>query len=448
MRTIFAIRREDLSKKAEKRTAIVPELASQITNSNFTLKVQPAIHPEKGEIKRVFEDVEYQQVGASIDENIAEANVIFGLKEIDLEFILPDKTYFMFSHTHKGQEKNRKLLRKLIEKNCSLIDYELIVDEDKQRIVTAFTYFAGYAGMIDSLWTLGKRLKNAGIRNVFEQIPQSIEKENLNEIKAIVQDTGAQILQKGTSPDMPPVITCFLGNGKTSTGAQEIYDLLPTQTISLAELPQIFENGSRNWVYKLVLDIPDMYRLHNRSAYADKELSYDELFDLYLKEPGQFESNLDEIFPYCTVLMNCILWSPKFPRLLSLEDAKHWYQESKSLQVVGDITCDPEGAIQFSQETWIDDPVFIFNPQTGNSKQGFEGEGIAVMAVTNLPCEFSADASRGFSENLAPLLSDLLSADFSASNVEEAHLPDAIRRATILWKGQFTPEFVYMNAFV
>ena len=448
MRTIFAIRREDLSKKAEKRTAIVPVLANQISNANFELKVQPAIHPESGEAKRAFSDEDYVQAGVQINEDISDADVIFGLKEVDLEFILPGKTYFMFSHTHKGQEKNRKLLRKLKENKCSLIDYELIVDDNKQRIITAFTYFAGYAGMIDSLWTLGKRLKKAGIDNVFEQIPQSIEKENLDEIKAIIQNAGAQILQRGTSADMPPVITCFLGNGKTSAGAQEIYDLLPVKSIGLGELADIYENGSRNWVYKLVLDIPDMYRLHNRSHYANKELSYEELFELYFKESEEFETNLDRVFPWCTMLMNCILWSPKYPRLLSLEDTKAWYQQSQSLQVVGDITCDPEGAIQFSQETWIDDPVFIFDPLTGKSTQGFDGEGIAVMAVTNLPCEFSADASKGFSDNLAPLMPGILAADFSAGQVHDANLPEAIQKAVILWKGQFTPEYAYMNAFL
>ena len=91
---------------------------------------------------------------------------------------------------------------------------------------------------------------------------------------------------------------------------------------------------------------------------------------------------------------------------------KKIYKEYKTLQVIGDITCDPNGSIEFSKETWIDDPVYIYNPETETITDGFEGEGIAVMAVTNLPCEFSADASIQFGGNLAPFYKNIVSADY------------------------------------
>ncbi len=76
--------------------------------------------------------------------------MIFGLKEIDTDRILPNKTYLFFSHTHKGQQKNRTLLQTLVKNNSTVIDYELIRTDKNIRLVTAFTYNAGYAGMVDS----------------------------------------------------------------------------------------------------------------------------------------------------------------------------------------------------------------------------------------------------------------------------------------------------------
>ncbi len=117
------------------------------------------------------------------------------------------------------------------------------------------------------------------------------------------------------------------------------------------------------------------------------------------------------------------------------------------MQVIGDITCDPNGSIEFSKETWIDDPVYIYNPETEEITDGFEGEGIAVMAVTNLPCEFSADASTQFGSNLAPFYKNIVSADYKKSFADSELAPE-IKRAVIMWKGEFTDEFKYMKEYI
>ncbi len=448
MPNTIAIRREDLSKAGERRVALVPEVAKLITDWGIPLIVQPEVHPETAEVKRAFPYLQYQQAGAAISEEIDSANVVFGLKEIDKNFILPDKAYYFFSHTHKGQVKNRQMLKKLVQQRATLIDYELIRDENDNRLITAFTYFAGYAGMIDTLWALGQRLSRKGIMNPFFRIPQSIEKEDLEMIKGIIKAVGTYIEEHGTSVEQPPLITVFLGSGKTSTGAQEIYDLLPVTEIGIEQLEEAFHHGSRNTVYKLVLDIPSMFRPKADAPFSIADLDRKTFYDKYLNEPHHFESNLDQVYPYCTLLMNCIIWSPDFPRLLTREDTSMWFERHKSLEVVGDITCDPEGAIEFSKECWIDDPVFIYHPITRTTNFGLDGDGIAVMAVTNLPTEFPADASRGFSENLKPLLKGIVEADYSAQTADVAGLPAAVERAVILWQGQFTPDYQYMEAYV
>lgn len=444
MKYSIGIRREDLSKRGEERVAIVPKLLQEISRDGHHCMVQSALHPKTGERKRRFKDEAYISAGASIQEDLQEASLIFGLKEVEIPHILEEKAYFMFSHTHKGQIKNRKLLQALVDKRCTLIDYELITFKNRQRVLTAFTYFAGYAGMADSLWTLMKRGETFPIQN----LKQSVEYKDMKELTDTLDILSSQIAEQGTNLSKPPLICAFLGNGKTSTGAQQIFDRLPVKEIHLSELAEIYSSGSRNFVYKLVLDIPDMYRLKEAYQHLNAKLSKKDLFNLYLQQPEQFESNMDQIFPYCTMWMNCIIWSPKYPRLISREQAKNWYGQHHVLEVIGDITCDPEGAIQFSAETWIDNPVFMYDPTTNTSTNGFTSEGIAVMAVTNLPCEFPLDASSQFSQDFQPLISPMLAADFHAESLEKAGLPYEIEHACILWKGKFSPQYLYMQTYL
>lgn len=450
MKNIVGILRESLNKKGEKRVAVSPAEAKSIVEWGHKLLVQPAKNPETGEVKRIFPDSDYKKAGGEICEDLSAAKVVFGLKEIPVHRILKDKVYLFFSHTYKGQIKNRKMLKALVENKATVIDYELIRDEKQRRLITAFTFNAGYAGMVDTLWTLGKRLKIMGLQNPFENIPQAIEKEELEAIRKIITKAGKNISNDGTPEQLPPFIFCFLGRGKTAKGAREMFDLLPHKDITPDELELVFSGGSRKQVYALHIGRETIYRLSNEFNYLKEKFEsfpLREKHSFYLKNPDYFESNMDKILPFITVLMNCIVWSPEFPRSVTNTMVKKIYKKYKTLKVIGDITCDPNGSIEFSQETWIDNPVFIYNPLTEKISHGFEGEGIAVMAVTNLPCEFSADASRQFSKDLYPYLKDIIKANYNTS-IEQSNLPLEIRRGVILWKGEFTDEFKYMKKFI
>ena len=450
MKNVIGIMREGISKRGEKRVGITPHYAKEIINWGHRLLIQSAKHPKTGEIKRAFSDSDYKKVGAEISEDLSPAKVIFGLKEIHHTRILPDKAYYFFSHTHKGQIKNRLMLRTLVESRASLIDYELIRDDKENRLITAFTYNAGYAGMVDTLWTLGKRLKLSGISNPFEAIPQAVEGQDLLRVKNILKKVGHKIELEGTPTDLPPIIVCFLGKGKTAHGAREIFDILPHENITLNELEKKFKQGSRKKVYALQLRTNEIYRL--KKKYESESGQYEKLISsekrrFYKEHPEYFRSNLDQVLDYITVLMNCVVWSPEYPRSVTKELMKNIYSQHKTLIAIGDITCDPNGSIEFSKETWIDDPVYIYNPLTGEINNGFDGDGIAVMAVTNLPCEFSTDASSQFSEDIYPLLKSMISANY-VGRMRDSNLPDEIKRAVILWKGKFAADFEYMKGFI
>jgi len=450
MKNIIGLLREGKSKRGEKRTAITPADAKLISEWGHKIIVQSSIHPDSGEEKRIFKDSEYRKAGAIISEDLSNANIIFGLKEVFPTRIIPGKAWYFFSHTHKGQIKNRPMLKKLVESKATVIDYELITNANNERLITAFTYNAGYAGMVDSLWTLGKRLKILEVKNPFEEIPQAVDGQDLQSVKKIIKSVSWSIQQEGTPKHIPPIIVCFLGKGKTAFGAREIFNLLPHKEITIEEIETAVKDGNKKQLYALRLGINEIYRFKKNIKFNSAE--YEKLQvrgkqNFYLEHPNFFESNLDKIIPYTTVLMNCVIWSNEFPRSVTKSMMKNLWPSNQTLKVIGDITCDPNGSIEFSKETWIDDPVYIYNPVTEEIKDGFDGNGIAVMAVTNLPCEFSADASIQFSNDLKPFLKKMIKANYSGS-LAESNLPEEIKRAVILWKGVFSPKYSYMKKYI
>lgn len=450
MHNTIGILREGLSKPGEKRVAITPKYAKQIVQWGHKLIVQPGVNPKNGEVKRIFPDIAYSRAGAEVSEDLSAADVIFGLKEIHSSRILPHKAYCLFSHTHKGQIKNKKMLKTFAENHTTVIDYELICNDENNRLITAFTYNAGYAGMIDTLWTLGKRLKIKGIHNPFESITQSIEEEQLKKAKGKLEHVAARIKSKGTPKKLPPIIVCFLGTGKTAKGAREMFDIIPHEDITIDQLKDVYRNGSKDKLYVFNIGRKDIYKLNKSATISDEEFASfnsTQIRDYYAQNPKFIESNLDIVLPYVTVVMNCIIWSPEYPRTITAALMNKIYEKYKTLKVIGDITCDPNGSIEFSKETWINNPVYIYNPANGKIKDGFEGEGIAVMAVTNLPCEFSADASEQFSSDLYPFLRTIITANYKRPLSKSKLVPE-IKRAVILWKGRFTKNYDYMQKFV
>lgn len=63
-----------------------------------------------------------------------------------------------------------KLLKKFIDSDCTLVDYELLKDQAGRRLV-AFGKYAGYAGAINCLHGVGLRLLEKGYRTPF-LVPQ------------------------------------------------------------------------------------------------------------------------------------------------------------------------------------------------------------------------------------------------------------------------------------
>ena len=164
---VIGIVREHFS-EWERRAPLTPEHVKSLVRQGIRVNIQPST-------KRVFSDMQYEQVGAEITEDLKGASVIFGVKQVPLQFLLPEKTYMFFSHVIKAQSQNMALLDECIKQKIRLIDYECIRaggTQEGSRLV-AFGGFAGTAGMIDIFQGIGRRLLAAGFNTPFLNIPQA-----------------------------------------------------------------------------------------------------------------------------------------------------------------------------------------------------------------------------------------------------------------------------------
>ena len=69
------------------------------------------------------------------------------------------------------------------------------------------------------------------------------------------------------------------------------------------------------------------------------------------------------------------------------------------------------------------------------------------MAVDNLPAEISLESSISFSQALKPLVLAIAEADFGG-DFADCRLPDSIKKAVIIYQGQFTPNYSYLKNFL
>jgi alpha-aminoadipic semialdehyde synthase len=426
---MIGIRREDKS-KWEARAPLAPQDVRELT-ARHGLRFQAQTAP-----LRRFKDHEYQAAGAEVVDDLRACPIILGVKEIPPKYLDPGKTYVFFSHTIKGQPANMPMLRRLMELGCTLIDYERIVDEQGRRLVF-FGRYAGLAGMIDTLWALGRRLEHEGVDNPLTQVRRAYEYADLEHAKREIAAIGAHIRQQGLPTAITPFVVGFAGYGNVSQGAQEIYDLLPTRSISPAELPGVALDPRT--CYKVVFREEDMVELTAGGSVR---------FDLpdYYQHPEKYRSKFFPHVRHLTALVNCIYWEPKYPRLVTNAQLRELFggPARPRLHVIGDISCDIEGSIECTvKATEPGEPVFVYEPATGQVRDGLLGNGPVILAVDILPCELPIDATVYFGHSWSPFLPALAQADFSRP-LAESGLPPTLQRATIVYRGKLTEPYRYL----
>ncbi|MGD9202147.1 MAG: hypothetical protein PVI26_11325, partial [Chitinispirillia bacterium] len=403
-------------------------------------KIKSIVQPSS---TRIYPDKEYKNRGAVLSDDLSRCKVVFGVKEIPEKCILPNKTYVFFSHTIKGQPYNMPMLQRLMDLRCTLIDYEKIIDRRGKRIIF-FGRFAGLAGMIDTLWAFGKRIEKKNITSPFSQITPTYQYDSLNRAKKAISSMGEQIKKGNIDDSISPFICGFAGYGNVSIGAQEIFDLLPVYEITPSELCDKFfcRNLSKQNVYKVIFKEEDIVEpVDNNASFI--------LEDYYI-HPELYQSKFNRYIPHLSILINANYWNSSFPRLITKEYMKNIFSKNKNrkLQVIGDISCDVEGAVECTTScTTLDNPVYIYDPIKEKTRKGFTGRGIAVMAVDNLPCELPVESSDDFSKKLMEFVPSIVKADY-INSYDKCTLPDPVKKAVIVYKGKLTKDYRYIQQYL
>jgi alpha-aminoadipic semialdehyde synthase len=432
MKKYLGVRREDKN-KWERRVPLIPEDVKELKDR---FGIEAVVQPST---LRIYTDDEFEKNEAIVQEDLSGVDTVFAVKEIPVDLLAQGKTYIFFSHTIKGQPYNMGLLQRLVDLKCNLIDYERIVNEKNQRLIF-FGAHAGYAGMIETLFAFAKKASQKGIQSPLDDIKQAYAYDSLDDAKAHIKTIGEQIASQGLPEEMAPLVVGFAGYGNVSQGAQLILDILPLKEITPDQIAQVREQASpdRHHIYKVVFKEADMVT------------PMDGTFNLqdYYDHPEKYRSIMDGFLPQMDVLVNCIYWTEDYPRLVTKKGLQEAADKPSKLSVIGDISCDIEGSIEITKDaTMPDNACFTYLPGTGTFEDGITKDGITVMAIDNLPCEFSKESSMFFSQVLKGFAPDIVNADFDAS-FDDLALPYAIKKALILHKGQFTPDYEYMKDFI
>ena len=431
----IGIRHED-KYELERRTPLTPRHVENLVNHE---KLEVVVENSP---KRVFQKEEYINVGATIADNLKNVPVIFGVKEIPQEALEPEKTYVFFSHVIKGQSHNMPMLKRLKELRCNLIDFEKIEDEMGHRLIF-FGHYAGLAGMINTLWALGLRLKHKGYETPLLRIQQAHKYSSLSEAKETISEVGHEIAEKGLPEGLEPLTIGFTGYGNVSVGAQEIMCLLPAKEITPEELLALEgrQNHPRNIFYKVV------FKEKHLVQPIDPAYGF-ELQDYY-RNPQNYASVFERYAPHLSVLVNCMYWDDRYPKLLTKDYLKRLFEhQNPKLLAIGDISCDVDGSIESTvKATEIQDPVYVYNPFKDQIQMGHEGEGILTMAVDILPSELPREASISFGDALMDFVPAIATADYNAPFMK-LQLPNPVKKALILYHGEFTPDYKYLEEYL
>ncbi len=432
----IGIRREDKS-FWERRVPLVPaDLATLQEEQGLRLLVQSSPI-------RVFADEAYRAAGIEVGESLDAAGLVFAVKEIPADLLQAGKVYAFFSHVIKGQPHNMPMLARLMELGCSLVDYETIVDEQGRRLIF-FGVHAGYAGMIEGLWCLGRRLRARGRPSPFESVRHAYEYGDLEQARAGLEPIAGRLRRSGSEDG--PLIVGLAGYGNVARGCREVLGWLGAVEVEVGELPDLARGRSPAPAPLVTVVFKEE---HMVEPVADAETGVATAFELqdYYDHPERYRGRFERYLPHLDMLVNAAYWDERYPRLVTRRWARESYGGDREprLQVIADISCDLEGGVELTLEsTQPDAPCFTYDPETETVELGYAGAGPVIMAVDNLPCELPRESSEYFSRVLCPMVPELAAADWRA-DFERLDLPPRLKRSLIVHRGELTPTYGYLK---
>ncbi len=384
----------------DERVPLAPEQCVEVLE-----KFPVSLQVQSSKVRR-FKDDEYRENGIEVVDDISQNDVLFGVKEVPINDLIAGKTYFYFSHTIKKQPYNRNLLRAMLEKNITMIDYETLTDKNGVRLI-GFGRYAGIVGCYNGFYAYGMRTHTYELKRAYLC-------DDRTEMEAE--------LPKITLPANFKIV--LTGGGRVAHGAIEILNKIGLKQVTPNELlNQTFSEPV--WAQ---LKVTDYVKRKDGKPFSKHD---------FYQHPEQFESNFMPYAEVSDMYIACHYWDENSPYIFTREDAK---SPSFKIKTVADISCDIDGPVASTiRPSTIKDPIYGYNPQT-ETETGYDNpNAITVMAVDNLPCELPKDASRDFGRELIDkILPNFFNGD-----------PDKIlERATICTNGKLTSYYTYLQDYV
>ncbi|MFT3981489.1 MAG: NAD(P)-dependent oxidoreductase [Ferruginibacter sp.] len=352
---------------------------------------------------RCFSDADYKAAGVEVKEEMGEADILLGIKEVPAEMLIAGKTYLFFSHTKKLQPYNRKMLQEIIRKKITLIDYECLEHEDGTRII-GFGFFAGIVGAHNGMMAYGNKtgaytLSRVGAASTFQRLIHTYFGLKIPNIKIAVT-----------------------GSGRVAHGLLEIMNLLGIHEVEPEEYVK------RNFSYPVYVHLKgaDLYRPKDGSGYRREH---------FHSHPHEYENLFRNYTAHTDILMNGVYWEQGIPRLFEMEDMQ---RSDFRIQTIADVTDDQNGSVPCNLgDSTIEDPVYGVDKNSFEKTAAYLPGTVDVMAVGNLPNELPKDASRYFGEQMIKyILADLIEGQSAI-----------IDKATIVKNGVLTDEYAYMKEY-
>ena len=381
------------------RVALTPKQCRHILDHFPEIQITVQTSPH-----RRFKDDEYTSLNIPVQESMSECDILIGVKEVPINQLIANKTYFFFSHTIKKQPYNAKLLRAILEKKITLIDYEVIKDLNGKRLI-GFGRYAGIVGVFEGIRALGMK------KNWFA-LPSPMSFHD----RAEMEMTGSKI-------HFPkPIKAVVTGWGRVGHGAEEMMRFFNFEKVTLKDyLEKSFDHS----VY-VHLDSEDYY-IHKENGTFDKK-------DFY-QNPSLYTSVLGDIIQKADIYFACHLWKSSNPILLKASDLNH---PNNRCRVIADISCDINGPIASTiRATSIEDPFYGYDATLQTECDWKEEHAIMVMAIDNLPCELPRDASEDFGNEFIKHVLPELMKDKS----------EILANATETKDGQLTAPFLYLEDY-
>lgn len=380
----------------DNRVAFTPKQCKWLQqNKGITVLVQSSAH-------RCFTDEEYRQEGIEVVADVSSCDVLFGIKEIPVDMLIPEKTYFFFSHTRKMQPYNQKMMRDIVSKKITLVDYECLEHADGARVL-GFGFFAGVVGAHNGMWAYGNRTGEYRLERIYEKY----DFESL---------TGSYFGLR-----LPNVKVVVTGSGRVAHGILEVMTLMGMHQVE----PDEFLSEEFSYPVYVNLKGAELYR-HKSGEKYDREKFHE--------HPEEYDCLFRDYLSATDILLNGVYWDEGVPRLFELEDMK---RDDFRIKTISDITDDYHGSVPCNLgDGTIQSPIYGVDRMTSAKTAPYLNSSVDIVAVGNLPNELPKDASRYFGEQLIKYVVDNLGTD-----------SPLIHNATITRGGALTDRFSYLKEY-